>query len=191
VINKNIIKWEKQGDKPWKHTIVERDKISILKLEWNDCKMTIINVYIPNLKSNKAKIIKKLRDHLETQPEENNLLVIGDFNFITDEQNRFPSHADDSNLTNRWNELEIHNELVDGWRATHPNERQFTHAQVDNLERIDRIYITKTFLGSCLEWTIESNWELSDYQITTVRITKHNTPYIDKGLWKLNEDIIK
>jgi len=100
VINKNIIKWEKQGDKPWKHTIVERGKISMLKLEWNDYKMIIINVYIPNLKSNKAKIIEKLRDHLEAQLEESNLLVTGDFNFITDEQNRFPSHTDDSNLTN-------------------------------------------------------------------------------------------
>jgi len=61
----------------------------------------------------------------------------------------------------------------------------------NSLGRIDRIYTTGNLFKSCLEWTIESNCSISDYQIVTVRIMKQNIPHIGKGLWKLSEETIK
>jgi len=146
---------------------------------------------MPNTKTGKVETIKKLKDYLESDQEENDLLVVEDFNLITDEQDRSPPHADDLGLTTKWNELEIGNELVDRWRFFHPNDRQFTYAQADSLGRIDRMYVERNLLKNCLEWTIESNWGISDHQMTTVRMMKHNTLYIGKGLWKLDKETIK
>jgi len=32
-INKDIVKWEKQEDRPWKHVTIEKGRISKIKLE--------------------------------------------------------------------------------------------------------------------------------------------------------------
>jgi len=44
---------------------VKRERISKLRLEWNNYTITIINVYMPNMRLNKAKTIEMLRTHLE------------------------------------------------------------------------------------------------------------------------------
>jgi len=148
-INKDIVKWEKQEGRPWKHVTIEKGRISKIKLEWNDYKMTIINIYMPNTKTDKIETIKKLRNYLESDQQDNNLLLVGDFNFITDEQDRSPPHADDPGLTNERNKLEIDNDLVDGWRSSHMNDRQFTYAQANSLGRIDRMYAVRNMLKDC------------------------------------------
>jgi len=102
---------------------------------------------MPNTKTDKVKTIKKLKDYLESEQEENNLLIVGDFNLIMDEQDCSPPYTDNPGLTTKWNELEIDNDLVDGWRFSHPNERQFTYVQANSLCRIDRMYAVRNMLN--------------------------------------------
>ena len=62
--------------------------------------------------------------------------------------------------------METKHDLIDGWQLTHENERQFTHTQNDSLGRIDRIYTTQSLFKNCIEWSIENNCGILDYQIT-------------------------
>jgi len=80
---------------------VKRERISKLRLEWNNYTITIINVYMPNMRLNKAKTIEMLRTHLESEQKRNNLLVVSDFNLVTDEQDRLPPHLDNPGLVDR------------------------------------------------------------------------------------------
>jgi len=162
-----------------------------MQLEYNGYTLTIINVYMPNTQPEKAELIENLRTHLENEQERDNILIVGDFNLVTDEKDRSPPHLDDPRLVDSWTAMENKNDLIDRWWLTHENKRQFTYSQNNSLGRIDRIYTTRNLLKSCLEWTIESNCGISDHQIVTVRIMKQNTPHIGKGLWKLNKETIK
>jgi len=63
--------------------------------------MTIVNVYMPNTKTDKVETIKKLKEYLESEQKENNLLIVGDFNLITDEQDCSPPHANNPGLTTK------------------------------------------------------------------------------------------
>jgi len=191
VINKDIVKWDTEENKPWKHEILEKGKIAKMQLEYSDYTLTIINVYMPNTQSEKAELIENLRTHLENKQERDNILIAGDFNLVTNEQDRLPPHLDDTRLVDSWTAIETKNDLIDGWRLIHENKRQFTYKQSNSLERIDRIYTTRYLLKNCLEWTIESNYGISNHQIVTVKIMKQNTSHIGKGLWKLSEEIIK
>jgi len=136
-------------------------------------------------------MIENLRTYLKNKQERNNVLIARDFNLVTNEQNRLPPHPDDPRLVDSWTAIENRNDLIDRWRLTYENERQFTYSQNNSLGRIDRIYTTRNLLKSYLEWTIESNCGISDHQIVTVKIIKQNMPHIRKGLWKLNKEIIK
>ena len=49
----------------------------------------------------------------------------------------------------------------------------------------------KKIYESTAEWTIEENNGISDYQIITTTIHSMNLPSIEKGLWKLDIEIIK
>ena len=162
-----------------------------MQLEYDGYTLTIINIYMPNTQSEKAELIENLRTYLENEQEKDNILIAGDFNLVTDEQDRSPPHSDNTRLVDCWTAIETKNDLIDGWRLTHENERQFTYKQNNSLGRIDRIYTTRHLLKNCLEWTIESNCGISDHQIVTVKIMKQNAPHIGKGLWKLSEEIIK
>jgi len=48
VINKDIVKWDIEENKPWKHKILEKGRISKIQLEYDGYTLTIINVYMPN-----------------------------------------------------------------------------------------------------------------------------------------------
>ena len=146
--------------------------------------------YMLNTRPEKAKIIENLKAHLENK-QEDSTPITGDFNLVTNEQDRSPSHPDDPKLVDSWTAMEKKHDLIDGWRLTYENERQFMHTQNNSLGRIDRIYTTQSLFKNCIEWSIENNCGISDHQITTVRIMKQNIPHIGKGLWKLNEETIK
>jgi len=51
------------------------------------------------IRTNKAESIKKLKNHLESEQKKDNLLIIGDFNLIIDEQDRSLPYANDPGLT--------------------------------------------------------------------------------------------
>jgi len=69
VINKDIVKWDTEENKPWKHEIIEKGRIAKMQLEYNGYTLTIINVYMPNTRPEKAELIENLRTHLKNEQE--------------------------------------------------------------------------------------------------------------------------
>ena len=123
VINKDIIKWDIEENKPWKHKIIKKGKIAKMQLEYNSYTLTIINVYMSNTRPEKAKLIENLRTHLKNEQERNNILIAGDFNLVTNEQDRSPPYPDDPRLVDSWTAIKNKNDLIDRWQLTHENKR--------------------------------------------------------------------
>ena len=123
VINKDIVKWDIEENKPWKHEIIEKGRIAKMQLEYNSYTLTIINVYMSNTRPKKAKLIENLRTYLKNEQKRDNILIAGDFNLVTNEQDRSLPYPDDPRLVDSWTAIENKNDLIDGWQLTYENER--------------------------------------------------------------------
>jgi len=146
---------------------------------------------MPNDQKGKIETINKIKEHMKTIENPNNLIITGDFNFVTDTLDRLPPHKDNNQISESWTNITSEYKLIDGWRESNKLERQFTYTQGKSLARIDRIYATRKVYESTAEWTIEENNGISDHQIITTTIYSMNLPYIGKGLWKLDIEMIK
>jgi len=60
-------------------------------------------------------LIENLKTHLKNKQKQENILIAGDFNLVTDEQDRSPPHSDDPRLVDSWTVIETKNDLIDGW----------------------------------------------------------------------------
>jgi len=88
---------------------------------------------MPNTRPEKAELIENLRIYLENEQRQENILIAGDFNLVTDEQDRSPPHSDDPRLVDSWTVIETRNDLIDRWQLTHENKRQFIYNQNNSL----------------------------------------------------------
>jgi len=66
-------------------------------LDYDGYTLNIINIYMPNTRLEKAKIIENLKAHLENK-QKDSTLITRDFNLVTDEQDRSPLYSDDPKL---------------------------------------------------------------------------------------------
>ena len=146
---------------------------------------------MPNDQKEKIETINKIKEHIKTIENPNNLIIIEDFNFVTDALDRLLLHKDNNQISESWTHMTNEYNLMDGQRESNKLERQFTYTQGKSLARIDRIYTTKKIYESTAEWTIEKNNRISDHQIITTTIHSMNLPSIEKGLWKLDIEMIK
>ena len=189
IINNNNMKEDTENK--WNHTIIIKERVSTIEIRKNEQDYTIMNVYMPNDKKGKIETINKIKEHMKTIKNPNNLIITGDFNFVTDALDRSPPHKDNNRVSESWTNTTSEHKLIDGWRESNKLERQFTYKQGKSLARIDRIYATRKIYESTTEWTIEENNRISDHQIITTTIYSMNPPYIGKELWKLDIETIK
>jgi len=82
---------------------------------------------MPNDKKGKIKTISKIKEHIKTIGNPNNLIITGDFNFVTDTLDRSPPHKDNNQISENWTNLTNEYKLIDGWRESNKLERQFTY----------------------------------------------------------------
>src|SRR5262249_15773081 len=59
-----------------------------------------------------------------------------------------------------------------------------------SMSRIDRIYVNEETLKFTQQWQIRESGKISDHRMVSVEIIKKGLPYIGKGLWKLQPDMI-
>jgi len=74
-----------------------------------------MNVYMPNDQKGKIETINKIKEHMKTIENQNNLIITGDFNFVTDALDRSPPHKDNNQISKSWTNIISEYKLVDGW----------------------------------------------------------------------------
>ena len=123
--------------------------------------------------------------------------MLGDFNLVEDSLDRLPCHSDNPSAVAALGNLKSNLNLVDGWRRTYPDQREYTHQQASNASqgRIDRIYITNNLLSSTNEWNIHPSSIKTDHWLASTNISTPDAPLIGRGRWQIplyileNEDI--
>ena len=158
----------------------------------------ILNVYAPNDPPNNEKFWSSLNEITSSNPHLKPDIMLGDFNLVEDSLDRLPCHPDDPNAVAALGELKGNLNLIDGWRRTFPDKRDYSHQHTPNASqgRIDRIYISNNLIGHAKEWAIDPPRIETDHWLVSVKISTPEAPLIGRGRWQIpsylfeNEEIL-
>ncbi|KAF9782884.1 Endonuclease/exonuclease/phosphatase [Thelephora terrestris] len=171
----------------------------LAKIRWHgNTTIKILNIYAPNDTANNEAFWEKLRDLTSRKPEWKPDVLLGDFNVVEDSLDRLPCHPDNASAVAALGELKSHLNLIDGWRRTHPDKREYSHTQSSNTSqsRIDRIYISNDLLAPASDWKIDPPLIETDHWLVSANITTPEAPEIGRGRWQIptylleNEDVM-
>ena len=169
-------------------------------IPWHaNSQIKILNVYAPNDTGKNEEFWTKINEKLMENPNLKPDIMLGDFNLVEDSLDRLPCHHDDTNAVAALRELKSNMNLIDGWRRTYPDKREYSHQHTPNTSQgcIDRIYITNELLPPSKEWNITPTNIETDHWMVSAKITTTNAPLIGKGRWQIptylfdNKDILK
>jgi len=186
IINKDLMK-----DRKIEHKTLIQNRMSRITIKWNEnIVIDIINIYAPNNEKEKIAFFKKANYIIKHLQNKENIIILGDFNSVEDKIDRLPMTKDDNKVINSLQEIMKGNKLIDGWRETNPDEKEYTfESTTGSLARIDRIYIKENKKAQYDNWKTISSANISDHELVTVEIQKLNTPFIGKGLWRMDNTI--
>ena len=180
-----------------KYKSFECGRTGMLSLKYGDQTLNTVNVYMPNDKTHQREVLTNLRRALknETCIKESELIVLGDWNFVEDQVDRSPQHADDRGVNREMTKLKTTLDLSDGWRRANPSTRKYTwegtsgHERKKIFSRIDRIYVSSKIWQATNEYKI-INCDISDHDGTSVMVRDASAPDTGTGERKLNLKII-
>ncbi|PFH45014.1 hypothetical protein AMATHDRAFT_163768, partial [Amanita thiersii Skay4041] len=157
----------------------------------NNHKMELINVYAPNITNEKITFFEEVYNKLKDK-EITNPVLLGDFNYVEEAIDRWPEHTDDNRIQRTINRIKRQLHVQDGWRYSHPHDKEFTFEQqsTNSRARIDRIYINKLQYENSTNWNIVESGTLSDHNIPITTLIKNSIPEIGKGLWRIQGSTI-
>jgi len=175
----------------------ECGRTGMLSLKYGEQTLNMVNVYMPNNKTQQKEVIINLEKALkkETKIKEQELIILGDWNFVEDQIDRSPQHADDRKVNREMVKLKTSFDLIDGWRKANPSTLKFTWEGTSGTERkkvfsrIDRIYVSTNTWQTTNEYkTI--NCDLSDHDGTAVMVRKAANPVTGTGEKMMNLKIV-
>jgi hypothetical protein len=134
-----------------------------------------------------AKISNRISEnHLE------NVMVIGDFNFVSSPLDRNNSQFSgvDNNYRHEWTKLQLECGLTDAFRVSNPKKRAYTyrHTNGKSCSRIDRIYLSSECTGKIISNKFEYSSE-SDHQIVHMNLAKKVS--IGPSQWIFNNKLLQ
>ena len=160
----------------------------LVTLPWHAGKpLKVLCVYAPNDGGANTTFWETLNDLLATTPRLKPDIMMGDFNLVEDSIDRLPCHHDDATPVAALGALKCTAGLVDGWRRTNPDRREYTHQHAPNTSqgRIDRIYIADDLLPLATDWKIDSMVLETDHWLASVRVSTPVAPHIGRGRWQI------
>jgi len=113
IINNDNMKEDTENK--WNHTIIIKGRVLTIEIRKNEQDYTIINVYMPNDQKEKIETINKIKEHMKTIENLNNLIITGDFNFVTDALDRSLPYKDNNQISESWTNTTSEYKLIDGW----------------------------------------------------------------------------
>jgi exonuclease III len=187
VLNKDLM----QG-KTWIHTHVIPNRASRLQVDCGqELGLDLVNVYVPNDTNEKIEFLTRLKGQMEWSEGMDSPILLGDFNFVEQELDRFPRRHDPNRVTDEFSKIKNRWNLVDGWRACNPDTRDFTFEGTNKaMARIDKIYVNEKTYPHAYNWNIVNPGNVSDHHIVSVDILRKNLPYIGDGMWRMDQNLL-
>lgn len=124
------------------HKINQKNQLHTIKLARNDIKCNITNCYYPQKIKDKYALTRKLAQTCDEQDKTYDQIIVGDFNFVTDEIDTLRQKAFKSNKNvEAFKEFTDKNKMLDAFRYFSDTDKVFTFRTKNSGTRIDRIYI--------------------------------------------------
>ncbi|CAK5283637.1 unnamed protein product [Mycena citricolor] len=192
VMNKNMIATE--GVRTWE---VIQGRAMILETKHADgSPLSVLGVYAPNDAAANRKFWEEINKYFDDNPRVRKPdTMIGDMNMVEGAIDRLPTHSDNNNTVNALDELKIRLRIIDGWRETYPETRDYTFRQPaalgGSLSRIDRIYVKRDTFSNTFDWGIKRVGIETDHDMTWMKITTERAPTVGRGRWAWPAHVIK
>ncbi len=164
----------------------EAGRALTLTMKWtNGSTLKVLNVYAPNEMSENANFWNRRRLEQERARTRKPDIVLGDFNMVIDPNDRLPPRRDAQEAQDALMGFLRVADVLDGWRARNPTDRQYTYLQqaTGSQSRIDRIYIRPTLMNKAGDWGLHGPGFRTDHRLVTVGISNAGTPHQGKGRW--------
>ncbi|KAL1706390.1 Endonuclease/exonuclease/phosphatase, partial [Schizophyllum commune] len=180
---------------------VEPGRALCIEIRWHGNETRrFLNIYAPSERpSQRRDFFKRVREFFEThQNVPKPHIMAGDFNMTEEELDvaPLPPSAGESS-SEEFDRLKIALDIkaVDGWRATFPERREYTHYGNTPIgpraSRIDRIYACEETFLSAREWKIEDALIRTDHRLISVQITSEAAPKVGRGRWRMPAFILR
>ena len=183
IINKEIgkdIEWTSEK-------IIEGRALRMTVQIKNEDKIDLMVIYAPNTDEEKINFFEKLYNEMNKRMYEDRMIILGDFNCVENEIDRFPHREDERRVIREWKNIKRKYKMIDGWRAQNGMDKDYTFIQPgsNSMSRIDRIYTSMKIYPYGYNWEQQDSAEISDHELVTVEILKEGLPYIGEGIWKM------
>ena len=127
----------------WNHTVLIEGRASRLTIKVEEERgLDVIVIYAPNGDKDKKEFFIDLKNKLEQEQNISNTIIMGDFNSVEHELDRFPHRKDKTSVINEWLKIKNKFKLIDGWRLHNELRKEYTYTQdtTHSMSRIDRIH---------------------------------------------------
>ncbi|EJD36214.1 hypothetical protein AURDEDRAFT_130204 [Auricularia subglabra TFB-10046 SS5] len=192
VFNKNMMNYEEVESK-----VLVPGRAIMAKFSWHrGQKLTVMAVYASTERTENHNMWEEIRTKLKARswklgkPD----VVLGDFNFVEDEVDRFPAALTRMDKPPSFDNLKRDLKIKDGWRAINPTRTEWTwrDAARKHMSRIDRVYLTEKLLASSREWEIQiSGVTRDDHSRIQLKIYALDSPDIGKGRWAMRANLTR
>jgi hypothetical protein len=162
--------------------------------------LNILNIYAPNKPKDRDKMWKELWKKWAEDPQlPFPAIVFGDWNFVEDPIDRNSGTIEI--VPESFKRLKDLFHLIDGWRATFPDSRDYTcvqhrkDRQTNELHasysRLDRIIVDNQQLKKFRGWEIKHCPVKSDYRLVLTQLTCRPNEQPGKGRWSMPLYLLK
>ena len=168
------------------YDIYEAGRLISLKLDINDQKIQILNIYAPNNPSERKKFIKRLSEYLDDTCCH---ILAGDFNCVLDGKlDRKPQSSNREPGISELVEIMLNFNLVDIYRKRFLSKQSFTFSRGSSKSRID-YFLTSWLLDSNIDNTSILHFPFSDHDAIRIDIDMLQCKR-GPGIWKMNTKTI-
>jgi exonuclease III len=172
------------------HEVLIPGRAHTISIPWEGGKLTVANAYFPNSERAMLEFVPPLIRCLQGRRID---ALIGDFNHCKSELDRWPMRAPSKEIHDALSRLERELHIRDGWRDDNPLGKSYTYAAthlIGSYSRLDKIMIRQTDQNIWGGWGVGVMGDLSDHQPVFATLAKRVQPFIGKGLWRLDIDLV-
>ena len=166
-------------------------RLILLNLEINDKAFTIVNVYAPNVVSERISFFKQVSKFINQHAvNKSGLIIGGDYNCVLTEKDRVSGVIDNSSMA--LGEFLNNFHVFDVWRTLHPNDVEYTYIDPSSNQRnsrIDMLFCSNVLQPQCILCNICQSPSPDHKAIGLSLMLNKNKR--GKGYWKLNNSILK
>ena len=201
IINNKTTVWNQDEEHGHKIFHSGDGRLLICRVICRDRPITVGCAYAPAKGEERIPWLTQVNEKLEISPLEHPCDVVGgDWNITLETMDR-AIRAGIATAQQRLGFVRLINnlgggrmDLVDGWRLSHPDEREYTlHVGKDGIptSRIDRIYLRGDWMDMSEGWSIEASGISTDHKAVVATLCFEKTLNRGPGRWRMSPLLLK